>query len=230
MPVDPVGHLETTMRRNGAQPELIASVGQALRSNIIWKAAGTLSEPGIQVWEATVGEWLVKLFAYPLVARDHSQTGVNGYSFSMVRPGLVLLSDSPDWAAVAEWLNHRRINQEFLGSGRVPTASDIRSIIAHHKLKMGNLDLREPEQLKLAVNWVRDLIAARDTDPCGWCVPRTGAEYGIWKAEKRIRIMKGQLDMPTRICFYALGYTVENDEVTEHDAMMCRLWASLYTI
>lgn len=231
MPVpDPVIPVESRMRLQGQPKAMVDSFAAALRSDLDWKDKAGADK--VQIWEATAAGWHLMLFGFSIADQPGRQPGDMGYNLSMrsQEHNIVLMSDGAEWHDIAIWLNQRREEKlkDFLGSGRVPTKAEIRKLIAQRQLRQGELDLRDPDQLKLAVHWTRDLIGSLKSDPCGWGIPRDGSTFMIWRKQKRIRIIQGPLTMPTRICFYALGYAIENDTASEHDAMMCRLWASLY--
>ena len=234
---DIVSQIEQQVRLNPRFPkEAIDSWVQAIRADLTWEeepVTEPVTEPvQMKHWRTRSGDWDMHLFAYPMADREGKITDHIGHTCTMAsaRFGIVFASlpeDSSDWAKLADWLYERMQQREFLGSAKLPSRSEIEKMIAKHALSVGNLDLRQPEQLKAAVNWTRDLIS-RLNDPGNWGIPRNGSEFRIWRSEKRVRVIQGPMIMPVRICFYALGYTIENDEVTPHDDMMCHLWASLY--
>ena len=233
---DIVFQFEQDLRKRQADPSMIDSWVKALRSDIAW-VKQPVPKPEIERWIATSGDWVIQLFRYPMVDRDGNRTTRLGRTCTMVSGKFSqmfggLPEESPDWERLADWLlegmNQPKEPRDFMGAGRIPSRDDIEKLVAKHKLRLGDLDLRQPDQLREAVHWLRDLIAAFKTDPAGWGIPRDGSEFHIWRSEQRVRVVKGQMTMPTRISFYALGYKIENDAVSEHDDMMCHLWATLY--
>jgi hypothetical protein len=228
---DPIAAIVKNMTVAGYRPEIIMAWEHAARARHDWKEAKRAPDKPdtARVWEANYQGWHLVLADFPVDDQPGFSPGDRGQNLAMSHRewGLVMMSDGAAWHELAALL-HRQV-LDFIGAGQVPIGGEaLEEQIAQAQLAKGDLDLRNPAQLRQAVLWTQDLIARLPKDPHDWQVPREGTVVRIWREQKRVEVLKGPIAMPARVAFYACGFAVQEEGIPEHDLMMCRLWASLY--
>ena len=242
---DPIWELSATMSNRGLDPDLIHSICSSLRANHEWKeetnpaSEKEVAKFQVKNWTTIAGDWTIKVFDFLIGDQEGFPPGAHGQNFAManikmpegkvwpVWPNLCV-SDDKVWHDIAHELYREITMTEFMGSGSLPTRDQLKKMLAHYKLETGNLDLRDPDQLRLAVNWqIKHVNSIKEGGR--WQMTLGGhALFRLWHSRKVAQIVEGAMIMPVRIAFYAMGWTIEDDFACAHDKMLCRFWASLY--
>lgn len=236
MPSDPIAIFGMGMILKGVAPDAVNDLCSKLRQPLPWTEVSMDSEAdkkaaslGMKAWEARSGSWRLVVADFPIDDQRGRRPGDRGQTvaISNLEIGLCIGGDEISLQLLAKWL-YEQITKDFVGSGSMPTKNQIKKMLAQHKFKAGELDLRDPEQLRVAVKWQEGLIANFASDVGEWGIPRNGSKFRICRSKRHVEVIAGTMAMPVRIAFFAMGYTVAEQGVSDHDIEMCHLWASLY--
>lgn len=229
---DPIAVLGMQLILKGFEPAAINEMCGALRTKLTWKEHvpdETIRVPSIRTYEARFGDWHFVLADFDISEQQGRVPGERGQNIAIAnaKRGWSFMSDDAIHHDIGRLLIKQvdTTSDDLLGSGTLRPSTEAEKAAARRRLAEGNLDLRNPHDMRLAVEWQTANIE-RLNEGGIWGTSWGGMQ--IFKSRKVVKLLEGRMLTPVRIAFYAMGWTVEEAEIDQNEIAVCKRWASLY--
>jgi hypothetical protein len=219
MKPDPIAFIAQEVFANWDR-DLLNSWVEAARAQHVWREVEPFTPHHFandtKIWDAEHGDWTIRLFDSSISDVPGQIPGSRHQVFSMMnkKEPLSLALDVPPFDILARLF----YNEVRPGLATVPMSPEVLEQVA--LARAASME----EARRRRVGWLQNLIGSVRTNSAELLMPDDRNRVQIWKRQKRVKLLQGEMSSDQRIAFFALGYAVE-EQGEEDEIVLCRLIA-----